>query len=385
MRESLALIVLVFVSFGAGYCGRYLVSDPTVPSLGQTVLPQNLPNTPDDSPPQQSTGSNVALIEELTNFSSQEQQIDFLRSAGFPDDGILILLSGVVGSDEQSERFWIPTDYPWWKSWHGPPQLTPQEIENWQKPYRDLRSKMGAAGLRPVDKREAEHRFGIVDPEKIFRLRVIRDDYTLIERRIGAMPEEEQFAAYELMRDERSRDIQALLSAEEFAIYDFRTSPGIQSLEHQLRDIEFTVDEFEALIPTWSVHSPEVRGYETNKSSDQDDRIAKLLVDEQVRETLGEARFWDYKVGNDQTFKLLAAFVEQHDLPRGQVLSLWDEYVATEVGESSDSALVDSESSERKRRLQARVIEVWGNGLFEKAREYGRLSWLVGSSEGEGE
>lgn len=269
----------------------------------------------------------------------------------------------------------MPEDHPWWKSWFGPPELTPEELARWQKSHQELRRKLGAAALTPLDRRKAQQKYGITDPNKIFRLKEIGIDYNSIERRIREMPEEEQLAAYQLMKAERSRDIQALLSEEEFAIYQFRTSPGIRSLERELRDIEFTVDEFETLIPIWSQHSPEARGSETDESSAQADRIAELLVDEHVRATLGETRFWDYKVNNDGTFKLLAAFVEQHELPREQVLSLWDEYVAMEAGDSSD----------RSQQLEARVVEVWGSDLFEKAREYGRLSWLVGSSEGDGE
>ncbi|GAB5558709.1 MAG: hypothetical protein SynsKO_03560 [Synoicihabitans sp.] len=311
---SLLLVVTFTVGFSVARWSIDSVPPPTVKSektevfAAQEILP---------------AAGKEPLAQQLRNLESPRERVMLLQSLGFPDQAIRSLLGGlysdIVHEPISAEIF---DRTPWWKALPQTYTNDPEKRERHELVMREVNEALSSR-VNVWALRKAQQRYGIFDAEKTHRLNVILSDYRALRSQWRDGPEQEREAAMALLADEQTRDIQALLSPEEFERYSLRTSPGLKYLADRFEDIEVTVEEFESLIPIWSQKSV----YGSNDYGSEDrlaQRRAEFEIDREVWTTLGDERFWSYKIKADNEFRRLVEFSEKTDLSRDQIWSLWE-------------------------------------------------------------
>ncbi len=183
----------------------------------------------------------------------------------------------------------------------------------------------------------------------------------------------------------RDQQLSALLTPEELAEYQLRTSQGAE-VRQRLSRIEFSEDEIRAIARL----NNERRQLEGQVSGDNpESRQRKMEVarqtDAQLKETLGATRYADYVRASDGRFEQISQVTERFGLPEATAVSVYDlqlEAQARAAQVRSDSALPAEESQalqqairdETERSLKATL----GDKVFATLERRGGAGWLAG-------
>lgn len=222
---------------------------------------------------------------------------DDLRDAGWPSDVVTQLVRALVGQNFTRRR---------------------QEIYDWSAApfWRDSQPTEGQqAALRALDREQREFLLALnlprTQPEQFIRRRqysdlsdekiaalekIFRDSGDLRQelqanlRNSGGRNGKEVEAQGRLLEAEMQRDIEALLTPEEKAEYDFRRSGDFGFLRSQLRGIEVSEQEFRTLYAAQKAFRATQPGMSLEPASE-----SQLMAwddwQKQVRATLGDDRY----------------------------------------------------------------------------------------------
>ncbi len=168
-----------------------------------------------------------SVAQQLRSLDSSRARVTLLKSLGFPDQAIRNLLGGIYSSlvhEPISAEVFDST--PWWKTLPETFTRDSEKLNRYQLAIREfnetLDSRIDVWALR-----KAQQRYGIFDAENPRHLNAIFSDYRSLRNQLNDAPEAERETALALLADERTRDIKALLTPEEYARYTLRTSPGV--------------------------------------------------------------------------------------------------------------------------------------------------------------
>ncbi len=328
--------------------------------------------------------SESTFVESLDELPDIEARVGLLRNMGFPDDAILSLLNSAnwEAAEIEHNRDWPMPDYKWWRDGMYRRQLPDDVSKRLGQLSRALQSELGGLPMTAMDYRSAQQRFGDLSPEKLRKMRDIRLDYRQMEGRIRGEEGPGMEEALALLRREWERDVQAVLTPEELAEYQLRSSPGVRQLGNRFREIDISVEEFESLIPTWSQESvygnPEYRNAPRSPAAS----IGKMKIDAQVWATLGAERFWQYKEqDSDRRFNELRRFTDAESLSRDETLAIWAIRMEMEAGVVPDvEGIVGSDGTPTDR-----LIGILGEDRFEKAVSEVAFDWLTKPNGEDGE
>ena len=239
----------------------------------------------------------------------------------------------------------------------------------------DYESEMARLAGRPD---EDEWRHGFLSAEKQEALKALQNKYRDMERALmaeGGMRNPENRAKMTALRAQREAELAQVLGTQDFAEYQLRNSWTARNMRENLTSFQPTEDEFRQIFDMRKQFDDQF-GF-TREGGDEATRearrVAQAQLDEQVRATLGEERFREYQLAQDDRFREIYDFTQRNDLPRSTADTLLD--IRTQA-ENARKEIENNKnlSPEAQRLAQAEVqkatLETLSQTLGDKAREY---------------
>lgn len=267
-----------------------------------------------------------------------------LRAAGFPP----ALVRAVV--DAEVERQFSPrikeltrvvNETPYWKPDPGYYAGNAKLFESISQIYRErsrlLRDLLGtdAYAWGGIDPTTAQKRqFGNLPSAKIDLVQRINDDYAEMIGQVRAatqgitLPEDREKMA--LLEREKRADLAAILTPEELAEYEMRSSPITMRLRTAFTIMDANEAEFRAI---YTIHEgykdvlyPTSMGGITFTGVDamEKRREATRQINEQVKTALGDARFAQYQRATDTDFQQLYRLGQRDSIPYDTLVRAYD-------------------------------------------------------------
>ncbi len=267
-----------------------------------------------------------------------------LRAAGFPPTLIRAI------ADAEIQRRFAPrleeirrsvNETPYWRGDPGSFGVNRNIYEQMTQLSRDrakaLRELIGqdAFAYSGMDPTEAQRRqFGNLAPGKIDLVQRINDDYAEMSAQIRAamqgitLPEDREKLA--LLEREKRADLASILTPEELADYEMRTSPITSRLRTALTVLDASEAEFQQI---YAAHKPFAETlYPTSSggmvvfTSDlvENRRAATEKINAQLKQTLGDARFAEYQRAADREFQQLYQLTRSENVSYDTLVRAYD-------------------------------------------------------------
>ena len=253
---------------------------------------------------------------------------------------------------------------PYWKPdlnmYSGNSKLYAELSQIYRERSRALRELLGkdAMAWGGLDPTAAQLRqYGNLSPAKIDLVQRINDDYAEMTSQIRTamqgvtLPEDREKLA--LLEREKHADLAAVLSPEELAAYEMRTSPITNRLRSAFAIMDVSEQEFRSIYgiyqPLADKLFPTVGGMYTPEMSEQR-REATKQVNAQVKAALGDARFAQFERATNSEFQQLYRMSQTDNLPFDTIARAFD--VRTATAENSMKIMNDRALSNDEKRRQ---------------------------------
>jgi hypothetical protein len=172
-------------------------------------------------------------------------------------------------------------------------------------------------------------KFGDLPPQKIEMLQRIEDDYAEMTAAIRSgtngilLPEDREKMA--LLQRERLTDLASVLSPQELADYHMRSSPVTNMLVRQLGNFNATEAEFGAIFRAQQAFSDRMAPTALSSGGNfEERRSAQQQLNEQLKASLGEARFADYQRETDRNYQQLLRLGERENVSKETLLRAYN-------------------------------------------------------------
>jgi hypothetical protein len=267
--------------------------------------------------------------------------VDKLRAAGFPPSVVRAIV------DAEIEARFAPRiqaikqsveSVPFWRSapgsLYGNSKMYAELSQVYRERSRALRDLLGkdAFAWGGGDPDAAQRRmYGNLSQAKIDMVQRINDDYAEMTGEVRAamqgvtLPEDRQKLA--LLEKEKRADLAAVLTPEELADYEFRSSMTTSRLRTPLAIMDATDAEFRAIFqilhPLQDQINPTVGGVFTGDMMSQRREVTKK-ANEQIKAVIGETRFADYERATDREYQQLHRLGQQSNLAPEVVTRAFD-------------------------------------------------------------
>ena len=251
-----------------------------------------------------------------------------LRAEGFPPDMIHALIDVRLRARYAAElRKFRPTvDYAYWRGNFYSDDLSPEARAERRALERKIaderRLLMGADSDLATDFERASRAraFGSIPAAKVEQLSAILKDYSDIaagvrDRAKGVtFPEDREQLA--LLEREKRADLVKLLTPEELADYDLRSSPSAAIVRNRLRFFNPSEDEYRAITAA-QLAFDERYGVTNLLSAEQQQRRteAEVELNAQIKNLLPSERLTEYAITTDPFYSRIDALVQEAHLP----------------------------------------------------------------------
>jgi hypothetical protein len=250
-----------------------------------------------------------------------------LRASGFPPHLIsaLVTLRLKERYADLRRRLLPAVDYPYWRQTFYEDDATPElraARRALEREIADERRQLLGPDADLTSQAERANRarlYGNLAAEKIDQLGAIDRDYADLASQVGAraqgiiLPEDREQLA--LLDRERRADLVALLTPEELAEYDLRSSPSAVTMRNRLRFFDPSEEEYRTLVGL-QLEFDQRFGATSRLSAEQQDQrtAAQGELTAKIRATLSPARFADYENRSDQTYGSFTYLLNQFQL-----------------------------------------------------------------------
>jgi len=266
-----------------------------------------------------------------------------LRAAGFPASAIRAIVDAEIQkrfADRYAALRRMVDDVPYWRA--DPFRsmgLNTKFYETYSQLSRErmrlVREVLGkdAYAYGGVDPTEAQRRqFGNLSPGKIELVQRINDDYAEMISQIRAsmqgitLPEDREKLA--LLEREKKADLAAILTPEELADYEMRSSTITMRLRTPLTIMDASEAEFRSIYQAYLPHADTLfpsypSGVRTLDGTDPR-ATAVAKVQEQLARELGADRAVQFQRANDREFQQLYQLTRADNLPYDTVVRAFD-------------------------------------------------------------
>lgn len=277
-----------------------------------------------------------------------------LRAAGFPPAVIRALVSTEISARYDERLRALQDSDPNTPFWKLPPNFYmagDKRLEEMNAIYRErskvLRDLFRDEFFASDDISAAQRRqFGDLSRSKIDVLQRIEDDYTEMMGAVRSatqgimLPEDREKLA--LLSREKRTDLSAVLSPQELAEYELRTSPTTNFLRTRLASFEPSETEFRALFQAQVDLNEKFQGSFNSIDFPARQEATKVFHD-QVKAAFGEARYTEYARETSTDFQQLTRLVQKENLPRETALLAYNlrDAVAQQSNRIFDDATLD--------------------------------------------
>ncbi len=218
---------------------------------------------------------------------------------------------------------------------------------------RDLFSEMLAPLGEPTPAQRRQ--FGNLPLMKIEAVQRINDDYTEMDGALKAgfngVMLKEDLDKQALLDQEKHADLAAVLSPDELAEYEMRTSPITNFLRNQMTAFDASKAEFTAIYQAEKDANDKLPG---GVASDNQTRApVQKEMEDALRAALGDARYTDYIRSMNNEYRQLTQIADRADLPAGTASTAFDvrDAAAAESNRIYDDKSMDIE--QKRTALQA--------------------------------
>jgi hypothetical protein len=239
----------------------------------------------------------------------------------------------------------------WWQGPDGGGEtLTREERDELRAMTRDINTQLSAimdAG-GAAERARADARYSFLPVDKVTRLIGLDRDYG--ELRAELFQESRGFKvksddeALRLMREERERDLAAILSPAEYEQYQKRHSPTAAKLRQRVTGMDLTESEYSAI---YEVLAPLEKNSGENLSI-KDRAVWQQASTDAVRSILGDERYAAYARATNPDYLNLQAAAERFDIPSGTINQVYD--LRDDVAGQSQRIAADKSLSEKQKR-----------------------------------
>jgi hypothetical protein len=275
----------------------------------------------------------AATLGRILNSRDPARLRDLLQAAGVERELLRQLVAGAVWKSYETRFKTIhPENDPavWWKE--GVTQLSPTEQRTRNQRSRELQrevqakidSLLGTSGEIPdlADNPWLQRRYGALAPDKAAGLQRIEKDYQEligdIRQSSGDFELPADREAIRLLKEERERDIAALLTPEERAAHALRSSPTADRLRWRMTQLDATEAEYLKIYPLQQAFDQQFEREDDEHyrgSFDEPDRgedfwdrrrAAQEELNRQIRSVVGEERYLATQKQHDQDYTVAA-------------------------------------------------------------------------------
>lgn len=246
------------------------------------------------------------------------------QAVGFPAEVVQAIVRAAVHREfaERRARLWRATPY-----WKPADMAAIYDLDAQEQ--RRVRAIMGSAGVEAPDEHaQRERLYGRIPPEKIEQVEKLARDYDELVAKFNRENAdnfgEDQRAALRLMREERERDLAALLTPEELDDLVARRSEASTAVMQVASAFEMSEVEFRALVAAEEhfnarldpLGPPDLSGPRKYVEA-KDAQLAE------IRRVLGPERFEKYLEATEPVYRFAQAFVKDSGLPDSTAVALW--------------------------------------------------------------
>lgn len=197
-----------------------------------------------------------------------------------------------------------------------------------------------------------------IAPAKREMVRLITEDYdtmiNAIRGQAGGMLLSAEQEKIKYLQGEKQRELTALLTAEELAAQEMRTSVTTQRIRSQLRNFDASDSEFAAIYAAQKEYDDRINPADGSQRSGGEGRKTQQEAFDQMaaqlKGSLGEARFAEYSRARDNEYQQLKQLVERTGLQTAVAASVFD---LRETTSKASVQIFDSKTLSTDEKLQA--------------------------------
>lgn len=260
---------------------------------------------------------------------------DRLRAAGFPLNTIRAIISGEVQarfSARQKALTQTVAEQPYWlqnqPTYNAEQRRAMRELSD--ERTRLLREVLGsdAQNQSPDYQAIMAAQYGPLPMEKIEQIQKLRSDYSELQQEVyeannGLVMLPEDRAKLALLEKELQADLKKMLTPEEWAEYEIRSSQTSSSLRSRLATFKPTEEEFRAIFKIQKAMDDELGGANPTTSEEAQARQAKQKeVEAQMLALFPPERALQLKLAIDPAYNQVNRIVARFNLPAQAALDV---------------------------------------------------------------
>lgn len=245
-----------------------------------------------------------------------------LAEAGFPIEVRRALVRLRVEQRLAARREAIVAAMPaaYWKATPGGRLVEPVSRAAWDALAREeaaeLRRLLGPDAEPELARRLREASYGALPVEKVEALERLHADYAELTNQLRAetlgltMPGDAERTA--LLAKEKQADLASLLSPEELAAYEERSSPSATAVKRLIGDMEVTEAEFKQL---YALQKDYDERYDGTTTATRRTVVGMELLKEQMGAIFSDERAAVFRLVSDSAYAPVASLVQRLHLP----------------------------------------------------------------------
>jgi hypothetical protein len=393
LATSLAANAAFFATKG------YRPAVPTSPSATGPgpIAPHAAAPTPTTAAP-----SVPANLFEALKANKTDSIRDFLRAAGLPEATIRSLVASLIW-----DRFFLQAkavygsrpDQPWWKAGLDNDQDPAARRERFTESRRLFREAQdtttrvfGPDAETPFSMLRNNPHLGFLSETKRKNVQEIEQDYEDLTQAVQInmvgfkLPADEEKLKF--IADEKRRDLAALLTPQELADYDLRTSPTAEQLRRKVTQFDGSEEEYRKLFAIQKAYD-DSHALDAGSRADREKRQEdEKQLREQFKTALGPQRYADYQLSQNYEYQKLVAATQRLALPVETARQVFD--LRTTV--SSESVCImdspDLAAAQKKQaladlaqRTRAQIVSRLGEAVTDVYIK-NNAGWLESVGEG---
>lgn len=348
---KLRLILIISVCVNLALAGAYFVSKRSTPVAEPTA---------DASAPAKATKSERARRTQLTGVAGDtngfrwgsvesddyREYIENLRAIGCPEETIRDIIIADVNKLYAGRLLALypsPSDFKFWQTEDRTNRTDRRDRDRKRREIEeekrqlikellgvDLESEMARWEGRPDGD---AWRLGFLSPEKQQAVHALQQKFEEMQRALfnemregGGPPSPETRAKMTAMRAQREAELAALLSPQEFQEYQLRNSNTARNMRDSLASFSPSEDEFKKIFDARKAFDDQygfARGGGDDAAREQR-RIAQQQLDDQLRAVLGEDRYAQYHMAQDDRYREIYDFTQRSNLPIETAKAIYD-------------------------------------------------------------
>ncbi len=322
-------------------------------------------------------------------------QRDRLRAEGFPPDLIRAILGAEIRESFAARRKAIENaqgETPYWKNPSRDPATQAALRDLNREQDKILKDLLGNDGRNddPSYAAYLRRQFGDLPADKVDRLRDIMDDYNrqrsdiYANNRAGALLPEEQQKITALDKAMHA-DFATVLTPQEMADYDLRSSNTAQQLRNNLTAFDATEQEYRTLFALQQAFDDKYgRQYGPLSQDDMKARSdAQKQLQEDIKTALGPDRYAEYQRDTDYSYRQATLLVARLELPpdaASQVYATQKDIQQRATTLRTDRTLSSDDRTAQLAGLateaQTRLITALGPQGYQAYTQNGMGSWV---------